>query len=62
MTQITRRYIYEDTLKEVMVWYYTNREKIARPPNNKENFHFYLQEYLNHLKFKAGLMEERKND
>jgi len=49
----TRRpYVYEDTFNEIMLW---GREAvrghvIPRPPNNKDNFPYYLELYIKHLK------------
>ena len=43
-----RKYVYSETEKEVMEW--AKKEEIIAP-NNKENFPFYLEQYLNHLKF-----------
>jgi len=44
-----RRYIYQDTYNEVMKF-----GKDLKTPNNKSNFPFTLQQYINYLKFKWG--------
>ena len=50
-----RRYIYQETFKEVMNWTEEMKkiEMIDRPPNGKDNFPFCLQQYLRYLKFRA---------
>ena len=45
-----RRYVYPEVYDEVMDWGYANK---LRTPNQKENFSFALQQYINHLKFQA---------
>jgi hypothetical protein len=46
MKDLKRRYVYEDTYKEVIEWANSNG---VRAPNYKENFPFFLQEYLKEL-------------
>lgn len=50
MKAIKRRYVYESVFDEV-----NNFAKVhkLRSPNNKNNFPFYLEQYINHLKDKA---------
>ena len=51
-----RRYIYEDTTKEIIEWaeqMIREQRLQKRSPNNKINFPFYLEQYLTHLKFQA---------
>ena len=53
MKESTRRYVYKETYDEVMLWAKKLRKinMISRPPNNKDNFPFYLKQYILHLKF-----------
>jgi hypothetical protein len=51
MRTIKRVFVYAETQKEVIAWY-KNQE--LRSPNNKLNFPFALEQYINHLKFKNG--------
>jgi len=44
-----RRYVYDELYKEVMDW---AEEHKIRSPNSKDNFPFYLQQFVNDLKFK----------
>ena len=56
MTKKTlRRYIYEENEKEITEWAekMVHEQRMMRPPNGKANFPFYLQQYINHLKFEA---------
>jgi len=55
MKKTVRRYVYEETEKEVMDWVNdpVTQQILDKPPNNKANFPFYLKQYINHLKFKA---------
>lgn len=43
MKDLKRRYVYEDTFKEIVEWAKTQG---VRAPNYKENFPFFLQEYI----------------
>ena len=44
---IKRRYIYEKTYQEIITWAKINKIKA---PNNKDNFPFYLEKYIEELK------------
>jgi len=46
MKDLKRRYVYEETFHEVMEW---AKNKGVRAPNYKENFPYFLQEYLKEL-------------
>jgi len=50
-----RRYIYEETENEIIFWAKNmiREQRMAKPPNGKANFPFYLKQYLNYLKFNA---------
>lgn len=43
MQKLKRRYVYAETFDEIMAW---AKEKGIRAPNRKNNFPFFLQEYL----------------
>lgn len=47
MKDLKRRYVYEETYNEIMEW---ARSKEIRSPNNKDNFPYFLSEYLKELK------------
>jgi hypothetical protein len=47
MKELKRRYIYEETYNEVMEW---AKRKEIRAPNHKNNFPYFLSEYLKELK------------
>lgn len=47
MKDLRRRYVYEETYNEIIEWAKSNG---VRSPNNKNNFPFYLAEYLKELK------------
>jgi len=53
MKQTKRRYIYTETFNQIMKWARRMIQSgmIDRPPNYRENFPFYLEQYINHLKF-----------
>jgi len=44
---LTRRYVYLEIFDEVMSWGVTN---VVVTPNNKNNFPFFLSEYIAYLK------------
>jgi len=46
MKDLRRRYVYEETYQEVIAW---ANSKGVRAPNRKENFPYFLQEYLKEL-------------
>lgn len=50
----TRQYVYDETYNEVMTWARVQKEigNLKRSPNYKVNFPFYLEQYLDYLKFK----------
>ena len=50
MEIIKRVYVYEKTKEEVIKW---ARERGIRSPNRKENFPYYLEQYINWLKYNA---------
>ena len=43
---LKRRYVYEETYEEIMEW---GKTRGIRPPNGKDNFPFFLSEYLKEL-------------
>ena len=47
MKELKRRYVYEENYNEIMEWARSNE---IRPPNNKDNFPYFLSEYLKELK------------
>jgi len=47
MKDLKRRYVYEETYNEIMDW---AKGKEIRSPNNKDNFPYFLSEYLKELK------------
>ncbi len=47
MKSLKRRYVYEETYEEVMQW---ARQHDVRAPNNKNNFPYYLAEYVKALR------------
>ena len=47
MKDLKRRYVYEETHNEIMEW---AKRKEIRSPNNKDNFPYFLSEYLKELK------------
>lgn len=47
MKDLKRRYVYEETYNEIMDW---AKRKEIRSPNNKDNFPYFLSEYLKELK------------
>ena len=51
MAKTKRRYVYEKTYQDVMEW---AKKQDLRSPNAKENFPFYLEQFLNHLNFKLS--------
>jgi hypothetical protein len=51
-----RRYIYEENEKEIVEWakaQIKEQRMQEKTPNGKANFPFYLQQYLNHLRFES---------
>jgi len=46
MKDLKRRYVYEETHQEIIDW---ANSKGVRTPNRKENFPYFLQEYLKEL-------------
>ena len=53
--KLIRRYVYEETEKEIIEWAETmiREHRMDKPPNCRSNFPFYLEQYINHLKFEA---------
>jgi hypothetical protein len=47
MKDLKRRYVYEETYNEVMEW---AKRKEIRSPNFKNNFPYFLSEYLKEMK------------
>jgi len=47
MKDLKRRYVYEENYNEIIDW--AKRNEI-RSPNNKDNFPFFLSQYLKKLK------------
>ena len=60
MKDISRKYVYKETVDEVMKWVNDplTGKILDRPPKGMPTFPFYLEQYINHLKFKA----RQKND
>jgi hypothetical protein len=46
--KFTRQYVYDDIFNEIMEW---GKRQNFRTPNNRGNFPFYLEQYINHLKW-----------
>jgi len=55
MAKLSRRYVYEKTEREVTKWAerMIHERRIDKPPNGKNNFPYYLDKYLEHLKFQV---------
>lgn len=51
MKPLKRRYVYEETHDEVMAWAHSRG---IRAPNGKDNFPFFLDEYIKELRKRAG--------
>ena len=51
MKPLKRRYVYEEIHDEIVEWAHS---KEIRAPNRKDNFPFFLSEYLKELKKRAG--------
>jgi len=43
MKQLTRRYVYHTTYKDILAW---AKKHNIKSPNRKENFPYYLEEYI----------------
>ncbi len=54
MKTIKRIYTYNTTYNEVME-FAKEKELILTSPNKKNNFPYFLEEYIAHLKWVAGL-------
>jgi hypothetical protein len=52
--QYLRRYLYPETVNEVINFINTNEIKT---PNNRDNFAFSIQQYINSLKYKAKALD-----
>jgi len=64
MKKLSRRYIYEETEKEVMDWVNdpVTQQMLDKPPIGRAGFPFYLEQYISHLKFKARQQLWRKKN
>ena len=59
---LVRRYVYEETEEEITKWAETmiREKRMMKPPNRRPNFPFYLEQFINHLKFKARKEEPNR--
>lgn len=48
-----RRYIYVETYEKVMKWAKEKELLLYHAPNNKSNFPFFLEQYINELEYKT---------
>ena len=50
MKGIKRVYVYEETKQKIQKW---AEDEILRTPNNKDNFPYTLERYIEHLEWKV---------